>query len=132
MSYFMLKHLLLCKIKVIFIVHLHTKFHFTYKILRGFIIKGISKAFKCEACGACCRHVGAIPELPQTKKKGVCDHLDLTTNKCQIYTGRPLICRVDAMYLHLKPLCTWEEFCMQNKKACKLLREEVFGAKILR
>ena len=43
MSYFMLKHLLLCKIKVIFIVHLHTKFHLLTKFYEVLLLKVYQK-----------------------------------------------------------------------------------------
>lgn len=76
--------------------------------------------FKCEdGCAACCRCVGHIACLPS--QDGVCSHLDGT--RCSIYARRPVICRVDTMWITAGRGVSWENWCDSNHKACEALRE---------
>ena len=54
--------------------------------------------FPCTGCGECCRNMGNIKVLrPFNRGDCVCKHL-LENNRCEIYSQRPLICRIDEMY----------------------------------
>jgi hypothetical protein len=65
--------------------------------------------FNCEKCGACCRVIK-------------CKHLT-KDNLCDIYSIRPLICRVDEMYKIIGNKLTKKQYYDLCKKACKYLRE---------
>jgi hypothetical protein len=77
--------------------------------------------FLCSSCGACCKNVGNLP-LPSTN--GICNNLDLKTNKCKIYNTRPDICRVDKVYEHFKDKYTLKEWFIENTKACHTLIDQ--------
>lgn len=81
--------------------------------------------FSCTRCGACCRHVGGegiglrekdaqrLREINSSLKKtshpifsrrlessnGVCSYLSESTPECEIYSKRPLVCRLYPFYL---------------------------------
>ncbi len=74
----------------------------------------------CQNCNAaCCRNVGN--RMPN--KNGICDYLDQTTNKCTIYSTRPLMCNVEEFHKHfIKESMTLEEWKEENLKACIILK----------
>jgi len=79
--------------------------------------------FKCNGCGACCKHVGHIEVLPSTN--GVCDHLRLD-NTCDIYHRRPWICRVDGIYAdYFQGKMDRGLFYDMTYEACEKLRENL-------
>ncbi len=56
-------------------------------------------SFDCTRCGACCAKVQGeiyLDTLP-VNQDGSCGHYNRFTKKCNIYEGRPDICRVDRM-----------------------------------
>ena len=67
-------------------------------------------SFPCIACGLCCRYSGYVSELKiLINEENICRNFDEKTNKCRIYTSRPLICNIDEMYK--------QKYCHQmNKK----------------
>lgn len=74
--------------------------------------------FQCSKCGECCKHIDRIPMLAEFDSgNGICMHLK--DNLCNIYSSRPEVCRVDAMYSkYFSSLYTLEEFYRLNEDAC--------------
>lgn len=63
------------------------------------VVTGPVAPFPCTRCGCCCRRVGGIPDFPEPiREDGSCSHLT-PNNECAIYDTRPLICRIDDLYL---------------------------------
>jgi len=50
------------------------------------------KTERCNMCGKCCENLTPMAPFPQTKKKGVCDHLYL--KECGLGYLRPWSCSV--------------------------------------
>lgn len=50
------------------------------------------KTERCNFCGKCCSNLTPLAPFPQTKQKGVCDHLYL--NECSLGYMRPWSCSV--------------------------------------
>ena len=77
-------------------------------------------SFPCIACGLCCRYSGYVSELKiLINKENICRNFDEKTNKCRIYTSRPLICNIDEMYK--QKYChqmNKKEFYLANLKIC--------------
>lgn len=101
------------------------------------------EAFKCDACGLCCRKVGillnsigdgkskigeAIKAFPYSHTDNVCDMLDQETNKCKVYETRPLLCRVDDMYHHIQYPAPIEKWHSLNYKGCINLKRKNDGS----
>ncbi len=84
----------------------------------------MSNSFPCSSCGLCCKSLKNNPLATDLDRgDGICRHLDIKTNLCQIYSERPLICRVeDFYYQNLKDKISWEEFVNFNVQACKDLQ----------
>lgn len=81
-------------------------------------------SFACTRCGACCRVVGAIPEMhAYDRGDGACRHLT-DENACAIYEERPALCRVD---VSCPPVLQLAEWWKRNEEACGRLRLKVFG-----
>ena len=79
--------------------------------------------FKCNKCGACCKHVDLNEESSFLDRgDGVCKYYD-EKNMCQIYDFRPEICRVEKMYKKFKNQMTYEEYIKASYEACENLRE---------
>lgn len=93
--------------------------------------------FKCDGCGLCCKHVNALYDVPKGANKafdelveqfpykhdnGVCEKLDLTTNKCTVYDTRPTICQVVHTYHYIKPNCSIEDWLIMNEESCEDLK----------
>lgn len=56
---------------------------------------------------------------------GVCVHLDLESNLCQIYEDRPDICRIDLQYQkYFADRYDWESFVAINLRVCVLLPDK--------
>ncbi len=56
------------------------------------------KEFKCQQCGACCKHLNKIHMLSSYDRgDGICKFLR-NDNKCSIYNNRPLVCRGEYIY----------------------------------
>ena len=82
--------------------------------------------FPCIICGQCCRKASLIFPLSQfVNEDGVCRYLDEKTNRCKIYTQRPTICNVQAMYeTYFKDKVSEKEFIRQNLLVCYALNKE--------
>ncbi len=76
--------------------------------------------FPCIVCGLCCKQAGLISQLTRfVNKSGECRFLDQDTNRCQIYTIRPVICNVQIMYeIYFKDQMTETEYILQNLQVC--------------
>ncbi|WP_078055520.1 YkgJ family cysteine cluster protein [Rappaport israeli] len=85
----------------------------------------IEEDFPCNACGLCCRLVGTNPQTAFLDRgDGICQHLDVQSNLCTIYSERPLICRVKDYYkAYLTKQLTWQEFIKINSDICKKLQD---------
>ena len=83
-------------------------------------------SFECTKCGACCKNIAKIAELKEFDRgNGVCLHLNLSTNECEIYAKRPMVCRVDEMFeRYFSNIYSKSEFYQLNAKACNLLQEK--------
>lgn len=81
--------------------------------------------FPCIQCGLCCRKSGDVPQLSFLMgSNGYCRYLD--GNKCSIYTKRPLICNIEAMYdKYFFNVMTEDEFIRRNLEVCYKLNIEV-------
>lgn len=79
--------------------------------------------FPCTSCGKCCRRVYLSEKTAYLDRgDGICHHLDESTNLCQIYENRPLVCRIEDYYkAHLAEQYTWEEFVQLNLEWCEKL-----------
>lgn len=82
--------------------------------------------FPCSSCGLCCQNMGDIPELKSFDLgNGICKHLNVANNSCNIYETRPNICRIDEMYkIKYSKFFTKNEFYMENAKVCNILQEK--------
>ena len=78
--------------------------------------------FRCDQCGACCRHVNLSSLYSYLDRgDGVCKYL--SGNLCSIYAARPLLCRVDESYRQFfSDIMTKEEYYQQNYESCKKLK----------
>ncbi|WP_455810544.1 YkgJ family cysteine cluster protein [Pseudomonas graminis] len=79
--------------------------------------------FPCNACGKCCRRVGASAETAFLDRgDGICRHFQEDTHLCTIYETRPLVCRVEDYYrARLKDVIAWDEFVRLNVDICEKL-----------
>lgn len=82
--------------------------------------------FPCIECGLCCRLSGKVPQLAGWKdSSGRCRYFDEMTNHCRIYSRRPDICNVSAMYkLYFQNTMTEKEFYRKNLEVCLRLNQE--------
>lgn len=81
------------------------------------------RAFPCNQCGSCCKHVGLAEETRFLDRgDGACRHFDEAGNSCTIYSTRPLVCRVEDYYdTHFVHLYSWNEFVELNLTVCAKL-----------
>ena len=82
--------------------------------------------FPCTGCGVCCQNISNIAELKHFDLGGgVCQHLNIHTNNCEIYEHRPDICKVDRMFetKYFKQFSK-EEFYIVNAESCNSLQEK--------
>ena len=88
-------------------------------------------SFACTKCGACCKNIAQIAQLAAFDKgDGVCAHLNLATNECEIYAARPLVCRVDEMFeSYFSSIYSKKQFYALNAKACNILQAKMGVAK---
>ena len=78
--------------------------------------------FKCDQCGACCRHVNLSSYQSLDRGDGECKYLD--GNLCTIYEKRPLLCRVDESYMaFFRESMSKEEYYRLNYEACRKLKK---------
>ena len=79
--------------------------------------------FKCDQCGACCRHVNLSSYYQSLDRgDGECKYLD--GNLCTIYEKRPLLCRVDESYMaFFRKSMSKEEYYRLNYEACRKLKK---------
>lgn len=79
--------------------------------------------FPCNGCGSCCRLVANISETAWLDRgDSVCKYLDEQSNRCTIYSNRPLVCRVEDYYLaHLSSRIAWDDFVKVNLEVCEKL-----------
>ena len=80
--------------------------------------------YKCENCGACCRHWNPARYNKEiVNEKGDCIYLDINTKLCTIYNNRPDFCRVNKWYnLHFSNI-KWEHYTTQQILGCNILRK---------
>ena len=81
--------------------------------------------FRCTQCGCCCRSLKGI-ELFQSLDRGdgTCKYLNESSNLCEIYETRPLLCRVDESYsVFFSTLMSHDEYEALNYKACADLQK---------
>lgn len=78
--------------------------------------------FKCDMCGACCRHLDLSPLYQELNRgDGVCKYLN--GNLCSIYEKRPDLCRIYEGYmLFFKDLMSLDEYYEKTQEACKILK----------
>ena len=78
--------------------------------------------FKCNKCGACCRHLDRSELYRELDRgDGVCKYL--VQNLCSIYDERPLLCRVDESYdAYFKYEMTKDEYYRLNYEGCKTIK----------
>ncbi|MCL7749213.1 YkgJ family cysteine cluster protein [Halalkalibacter alkaliphilus] len=78
--------------------------------------------FPCDSCGLCCTNIQMIEELQEFNRgDGTCKHL--VNNQCDIYESRPLVCRIDDMYMRFyQHTYSKEEFYLANIEVCKELQ----------
>lgn len=83
--------------------------------------------FVCDSCGLCCSRVDISPylaPLESERKDGYCRYFDVATKLCTIYEQRPIICNIKEGYLALfKDVMSWEQFYLENAKACAQLKQ---------
>ena len=80
--------------------------------------------FKCDKCGACCRHVGLAEETKFLDRgDGVCKYFNETNKTCIIENFKPDVCNIEKMYKKYKDKMTWEEYLKANYEACEYLKE---------
>lgn len=97
------------------------------------------KEFPCDACGACCKHIGitlraqaklegsfakAIAEFPYKLVGDMCEKFDVATNKCTVYETRPLLCNVNALRDAIVPNMPVNLWHILNKNGCKTLKRK--------
>ncbi|TYC55194.1 YkgJ family cysteine cluster protein [Zoogloea oleivorans] len=82
-------------------------------------------AFPCSGCGLCCHHVDRSEvTLPLDRGDGICRYLDCVSNRCRIYTNRPLFCRIDDSFPLFAEKMTLSEFYRVNADVCNWLQNE--------
>ena len=76
--------------------------------------------FPCNSCGKCCRRVN-LSELTiyLDRGDGVCQNFNEVSNLCNVYSERPLICRVEDYYkTYLIDQIGWDDFVKINMNIC--------------
>ena len=83
--------------------------------------------FFCTKCSACCKNIANIVLLRNFDRGvGVCLHLNLDTNECEIYAKRPMVCRVDEMFeRYFSNIYSKKQFYTLNAKACNILQAKM-------
>ena len=78
--------------------------------------------FKCDRCGACCRHLDLSKLYAELDRgDGTCKYL--SGNLCSIYEKRPLLCRVDESYQKFfKEVMSIDTYYRINREACQKLK----------
>lgn len=79
--------------------------------------------FPCNSCGKCCRRVN-LSELTVylDRRDGVCHNFDESSNLCNIYNDRPLVCKVEDYYTtYLTEQISWDDFVKLNLEICEKL-----------
>lgn len=84
----------------------------------------MSGVFPCTSCGQCCRNVHLSQQTSFLNRgDGICHHFDETTNLCNIYDNRPLVCRVEDFYnTYLTEHYSWDGFVKLNLAVCEQLQ----------
>lgn len=83
--------------------------------------------FPCERCGACCRTItpgfARVAGVPLSEDGKRCAHQQ-ADGLCEIFSTRPALCRVEAMFLLAQERLGmgWSEFVVKNRSACRELR----------
>lgn len=80
--------------------------------------------FPCNACGHCCRNVHlSVDTNFLNRGDGVCRFFEQSTQLCNIYDTRPLVCRVEEYYdTYLADHYTWDGFVKMNMQICQKLQ----------
>ncbi|WP_300796397.1 YkgJ family cysteine cluster protein [Helicobacter sp. UBA3407] len=77
-----------------------------------------AEGFPCTHCGICCKHITNFD-----MGNGICKHLNLQSNECEIYENRPDICRVDVIFEKVyRKFFSKSEFYALNISACEALQ----------
>ncbi len=79
--------------------------------------------FKCSSCGLCCKNLNQLYS-DLDRGDGICKHLNVDKNLCNIYNKRPLKCNIDESYktIYSKSLSI-EEYYELNYAACHELQK---------
>ncbi|WP_159991818.1 YkgJ family cysteine cluster protein [Pelistega ratti] len=82
-----------------------------------------NKPFPCNACGKCCRNVHLSEQTKFLDRgDGICHYFNESTNLCNIYETRPLVCRVEQYYqTYLSDKYEWDDFIKINLEICEKL-----------
>lgn len=85
-----------------------------------------NKKFPCTGCGLCCMHIDTINALKKFDLgNGICKNLNVKEKKCNIYSSRPLICRVDELYHKIfKAKFDIRYFYEKNADVCNQLQKQ--------
>lgn len=80
--------------------------------------------FPCTQCGACCKSIASVEFLSEFDDgRGKCKYLDDVSNKCEIYSKRPLLCRIDEAYEQFfYENFTKREYYKMNAEACNKMQ----------
>ncbi len=84
------------------------------------------KKFKCKKCGLCCKNLDVSEIYKELHNgDGICNYLDLNTNKCNIYDNRPELCNIEISYnLYFSETFSIQEYYDLNYKGCWNLWEK--------
>lgn len=82
-----------------------------------------NKEFPCTACGKCCKNVALSSETTFLDRgDSICKNFNEDTNLCNIYSQRPLVCRVEDYYdTFLSDKYNWDDFVEINLIICENL-----------
>ena len=81
--------------------------------------KGSSKGkFPCNQCGWCCQNLQKHELYKDLDRgDGVCIYFNKIDNNCAVYSNRPLICNIDAMYHSMFSNIDYGDYINLNIKA---------------
>lgn len=81
--------------------------------------------FKCDKCGACCRHIKYLGKQYQwlINNDGMCKYFNQNNNTCSIYPIRPLVCRVEEAYYIYYSYIDFKTYIDISKKICKQIKK---------
>lgn len=79
---------------------------------------------KCDKCGLCCKSLNLNPIYEDLHNgDGICKYLNLSTNFCNIYESRPIMCNIELAYnIYFSNLYSKKEFYKLNSDMCFYLK----------